>query len=161
MTFGVVAFSIIVQGLTVKPLLRLLGIELEREEDYDLAKARSSAYATTHRELELMLRDQLISPAVHEKLNAELNTRIQEAQAAIVTMQEENQNIVNEEMRLARIRLIAVEKSAFQRSANQGLISVHVAERLLKEADQRLDEEIRKGERDAVEARSEQSEERP
>ena len=47
MTFGVVAFSIIVQGLTVKPLLRLLGIEAVREDEYDVAKARSAAYSAS------------------------------------------------------------------------------------------------------------------
>jgi CPA1 family monovalent cation:H+ antiporter len=51
MTFGVVAFSIIVQGLTVKPLLRLLGIETVHEDEYDVAKVRSGAYSASRREL--------------------------------------------------------------------------------------------------------------
>ena len=94
MTFGVVAFSIIVQGLTVKPLLRLLGIETVREDDYDLAKARCSAFAAAHRELDLMLRDHLISATVHDRLDTELNVRIQEAQDSIANMQEQNASIV-------------------------------------------------------------------
>ena len=44
---------------------------------------------------------------------------------------------------MARVRLIAAEKSSIQRSANQGLISMHMAENLLAEADRKLDEELR------------------
>jgi hypothetical protein len=44
---------------------------------------------------------------------------------------------------LVRVRLIAAEKSSIQRSANQGLISMPLAERLLTEADRKLNEQIR------------------
>jgi Na+:H+ antiporter len=143
MTFGVVAFSIIGQGLTVKPLLRWLGIEAAREDDYDAAKARSVAYSASRRELDSLLRDHLISQAVHEMLSHELDARMQEVQQAMSAMQQRNENIANEEIRLARVRLIAAEKSSIQRSANQGLISMHVAEKLLADADRKLDVEIR------------------
>lgn len=143
MTFGVVAFSIIVQGLTVKPLLRLLGIETAREDDYDIAKARSAAYSASRRELDLLLRDHLISEFVYETLGSELDTEVKKTQEAIATLQQQNENIANEEMRMARVQLIAAEKSSIQRSANQGLISMHVAESLLAEADRKLDQELR------------------
>ena len=147
MTFGVVAFSIIVQGLTVRPLLRLLGIEAVREDDYDVAKARSGAYAASRRELDYLLRDHLISQFVYEKLSQELDGQVRDALQVIAAMQEQNSEIATDEIRLARIRLIAAEKSSIQRSANQGLISMHMAEALLSEADRKLDDHIRSAER--------------
>ena len=39
--------------------------------------------------------------------------------------------------------MLAAEKSSIQRAANQGLISVHGAEKLLAEADQELDRQVR------------------
>jgi monovalent cation:H+ antiporter, CPA1 family len=147
MTFGVVAFSIVVQGLTVKPLLRLLGIETAREHEYDVAKARSAAYSASRRELDFLEQDHLISRYVYDKLRRELDERVQETHQAISRLQEQDESIVDEEMRQARVRLINAEKSSIQRSANQGLISVHVAEKLLSEADRQLEEQIRDEER--------------
>ena len=142
MAFGVVAFSIIVQGLTVKPLLHLLGIEAVREDEYDVAKVRSGAYSAGRSELELLLRDHLISQRVYDKLRGELDAQVHEAQQAIVAMQEHNESIADNEIRMARVRLLTAEKSSIQRSASQGLISLHVAESLLAEADGKLDQEL-------------------
>jgi CPA1 family monovalent cation:H+ antiporter len=142
MTFGVVAFSIIVQGLTVKPLLRLLGIETTREAEYDIAKVRSAAFSASRQELDLLLRDHLISQQTYENLRSGVDASIKETQQTLADLQERDQSIVNEEMRLAVARLIAAEKSSIQRSANQGLISMHVAEKLLAEADNQLDSQM-------------------
>jgi Na+:H+ antiporter len=142
MAFGVVAFSIIVQGLTVKPLLHLLGIEAIREDEYDVAKVRSSAYSAGRGELDLLLRDHLISRRVYEKLRAELDAQVQEAQQAIAVLQEQNESIAEDEIHTARVRLLSAEKSSIQRSASQGLISMHLAEKLLVEADRKLDQEL-------------------
>jgi CPA1 family monovalent cation:H+ antiporter len=139
-TFGVVAFSIIVQGLTVKPLLGLLGILTVREDDYDVAKVRSGAYSEGCRELDLLLRDHLVSQRTYDTLRHELDGEMQATQEALAAMQARDENIANDEMRMARTRLIAAEKSSIQRAANQGLISMHMAEKLLAETDQKLDE---------------------
>jgi len=142
MAFGVVAFSIIVQGLTVKPLLRLLGIETVHEDEYEVAKVRSGAYSASRRELDLLLRDHLVSHQVYDKLRSELDAQVQEAQQAITALQEEDESIAADEIHTARVRLLSTEKSSIQRSASQGLISMHLAETLLAEADRKLDQEL-------------------
>ena len=46
MTFGVVAFTIVVQGITMTPLIRLLGIGKNDEDDYSRARVRQRAIAS-------------------------------------------------------------------------------------------------------------------
>jgi len=60
-TFGVVAFSIVVQGLTIKPLLAVLGIGKTEEDDYRISRARHLAVASARTELNSMLEHELIS----------------------------------------------------------------------------------------------------
>ena len=85
----------------------------------------------------------MVSQYVYDKLCQELDAKVRDSQQAVKLIQERNQNIANDEIRMARARLIAAEKSSVQRSANEGIISMHMAERLLAEADQQLDEQIR------------------
>lgn len=151
MTFGVVAFSIIVQGLTVKPLLGLLGIATVREDEYDVAKVRSGAYSESRRELDLLLRDHLISQPTYDTLRHELDAEMEAAQQTLAAIQERDKTVTAGEMRVARARLIAAEKSSIQRSANQGLISMHAAEKLLAETDQKLDDAAKEKENTQIE----------
>ncbi len=144
-TFGVVAFSIVVQGLTVKPLLRLLGIGTIREDEYDVAKVRHAAYSSARKELELLFKEALVSPPVYERLRNTLDFSLEEVQEKIVQLQQENEAVAEDEIRMARARLIAAEKSSIQKSANQGLISIHTAEEMLAEADRRLEKLIKEG----------------
>ncbi|MFZ3265280.1 MAG: Na+/H+ antiporter, partial [Terriglobales bacterium] len=64
MTFGVVAFTIIVQGITMKPLIHWLGIGKNNEDDYSRARVGRRAIASALSELERMANNQLISHAV-------------------------------------------------------------------------------------------------
>ncbi|MEO8128623.1 MAG: hypothetical protein ABI822_16090, partial [Bryobacteraceae bacterium] len=67
----------------------------------------------------------------------------------IEAIQEKDANIVNDEIYMAKTRLISAEKSSIQRSASQGLISMHEAEKLLAEADRELDDMVNEKERTA------------
>ena len=141
MTFGAGAFSIVVQGLTVKPLLRLLRIETpaggrlrHRESTRRRLRGRS--------QLDLLLRDHLISQVVYDRLSQELDEEIQEVQHEIAGMQQQNAEIANQEVRLARLRVLAAQKTpSGARPAR--VCSLHTAERLLAETDKEVDEHIR------------------
>jgi len=140
MTFGVVAFSIIVQGLTVKPLLRILHIEMgAHEDDYDRARVQHIAVSAAKRELDALLKDDLISTPGYQQLLADLESREREAQLETAALRAKHPVAAHEEIRMASVRLIAAEKSAIQKSASQGLVSVQTAEEMLAAADDRLD----------------------
>jgi NhaP-type Na+/H+ or K+/H+ antiporter len=65
LTFGVVAFTIVVQGITLKPLIRLLGIGESSDDDYSRSRMRQVAIASAIAELEGTANKQLISRPVH------------------------------------------------------------------------------------------------
>jgi len=139
MTFGVVAFSLVVQGFTVKPLLKALGIQGSTENEYDRAMVRQIALHAARTELEALLRDHLLSRSVFESIREELDGSLDEIEDEITQLQVQDPELAEDEERLARRRLIMAEKHAIQRSANDGLLSTHTAENLLAAADERLE----------------------
>lgn len=140
MTFGIVAFSIVVQGLTMKSLLRKLKLVGAGEHEYDLLKVRQAALSDARAELDGLLAANQITAPIHDKLRAELTAEQDGIRAELVKMQHEDPELITEELRLARLQLVAAEKSAIRRAAGEGLISNELADSLIAAADQRLDE---------------------
>ena len=139
MTFGVVAFSIVLQGLTVAPLMRRLGIEMGQEDDYDKIKVRRMAITSELQELDRMQRADLISPPTFEKLRSELDSKLQQVHSRMDTLYSALPERADQELQEARVHLIHAEKTAVQRALSEGLISLHTAEEMLERADDELD----------------------
>ncbi len=140
MTFGVVAFSIVVQGLTIQPLMRRLGIRMGHEDEYDRAKVRHMAVSSALEELEDLHNRHVISTPVYQRLREELEQQIAEARQRIEAMHLTDSARVELEIKVARAELITAEKTAIQRAVTEGLISQHTAEEMLARADDELDE---------------------
>ncbi len=135
MTFGVVAFTIVVQGITMKPLIRWLGIGKNNEDDYSRARVRQVAVASAISELESMANQQLISRPVREQLRHELDARLENANQAVDTIFGENQGRLSEEFQVARKRLSAAEKSAIEQAMHDGWVSTKTASKMIEETD--------------------------
>ena len=140
MTFGVVAFSIIIQGLTVKPLARRLGLEEGQEDEYDRVKVRQMAATAALSELDELEKGHVVSPQVCDQLRTELQEQIQQVHGEIDALHGRYRTWAEEEVKLARTRMIAAEKAVIHRAAAEGLISLHTAEKMLAQADDELDE---------------------
>jgi Na+:H+ antiporter len=138
-TFGVVAFSIVVQGLTIKPLLGLLGIGKIEEDEYHCFRARHLAVSSAQTELGHLLEKELISAPTYEVLQRDLKERSEEVEKRIEEIYSQDESRLADEMRLAQRRLLAAEKSSIEKSLSDGLISARTAARLLEETDHRLD----------------------
>jgi CPA1 family monovalent cation:H+ antiporter len=139
-TFGVVAFSIVVQGLTLKPLIAILGIGKKEEDDYRISRARHLAISSARAELNSMLEHELISAPTYQALRRDLDQRAEEADKRIEEIYAQDESHAADEVRLAKRRLIAAEKSAIEKSLRDGLISARAAAKLLEETDRRLDQ---------------------
>lgn len=130
--FGVVAFSIVIQGLTMKPLLRWLKLLENTDQGYAIHKARQLALGASKVELEQLRRLHAVSPAVYDSLSREIEDTAKTLEADIQKIQAQDQSVVAEEVRAARLRLMAAERAALQRGVIEGLVPQEVAEHLLQ-----------------------------
>ena len=83
MTFGVVAFTIIVQGLAIRPLLRLLGMSAARENAYEVARVQQIAVSSARSELDGLLRNHLLSGPAYNELRKELDKQLERAEGQV------------------------------------------------------------------------------
>ncbi len=135
MTFGVVAFTIVVQGITMKPLIRLLGIGKDSEDDYSRARVRQRAIVSATSELETMVHQQLISPQAYQRLRHELDARQENANTVVESILGDNQDRLKEEIQAARTRLDRVEKGAIEQAMHDGWISAKTASKMVAETE--------------------------
>ncbi len=138
LTFGVVAFTIIVQGITLKPLIHFLGLGTSIDDEYSRTRVRQVAIASAIAELEAIADKQLISRPVHQRLRKELDARLNSANTAIDSILGDNQDRLSDEFRVARARLSNAEKGAIEQAMHDGWVSANTATRLIEETDLNL-----------------------
>ena len=140
MTFGVVAFSIVVQGLTIKPLMRRLGIATGEDDEFDRLKVQQMAVSSSLEELERMRESHVISAPVYRDLLAKLEGRRTDADSQLEALHSEDAGRTAAEVKVARAHLLSAEKTAIQRAIGDGVISLHTGEKMMAAADDKLDE---------------------
>jgi monovalent cation:H+ antiporter, CPA1 family len=140
LTFGVVAFSIVVQGLTIGPLIRLLRLSAANNEDeFALVRVRQIAVAARQAELEELFSTRIISPPIYKRLREELDGELAALHDKVEEMYSADSMRAEAELQTARLRLAAAEKSSIEAAVHGGLLTTHAAASLLDEVDQRLD----------------------
>ncbi len=139
MTFGVVAFTIIVQGLTIKPLLRVLGMGVVGEDAYELARVQQIAISSARAQLDDMLQSHLISGPTYAQLRSEINSQMESAEKQVAELYGKDKSRVEPEMQTAKMKLAAAKKSSIEQAVHEGLISQKSADKLIEAADQELD----------------------
>jgi len=132
MTFGVVGFSLIVQGLSISKLLSILHIGGKDKslEEYELKKGRLIALNGANQELEMMYREALISEQVY-KLLLEYNEKDMVKSKEIIETLTQNPEIRDYEFKTSLKRLLLKEKDSIQESMKHGIISITTGEKLI------------------------------
>jgi monovalent cation:H+ antiporter, CPA1 family len=140
LTFGVVAFSIIVQGLTIGPLIRMLRLSAaETQDEFTLARVRQIAASARQTELEDLFSTRVISGPVYEKLRAELDDQVAALQAQVAELYGRDTSRAEAEMKTARLRLATAEKNSIEAAVHAGFISTDAAAKLVDIVDQHLE----------------------
>ena len=123
MTFGVVVLSILLQGTTMAPLLRWLGVVRAgaARAAYARARAELRVVNVAVAELDRMREARSLAPQVAAELRADYEARIQRAEAALRAVHLEQAELRAEEVEQAVRRLIAVEKGHLLDAARDGL----------------------------------------
>lgn len=143
MTFGVVLFTLLIQGTTMHSLLKVLGL-IEREEaqlEYERRHGRLMAARAARERIVALHEEGVISPATWERLDAELGPRVQahlEAQQALLRAQPALQAA---ELDDARREALRAERTTLAELHSSGVLSEQVYGELIADVDAALAED--------------------
>ncbi|MCB2226030.1 MAG: Na+/H+ antiporter [Desulfarculaceae bacterium] len=140
MTFGVVLISIMVNGTTVSPLLRWLGIVQGREHRaaYEFTRGKLQAASAALEELDRMSHVHFLQEEVRDCLREEYQKRMEEEQVQIGELDLDHEAIEADEFKWAHRHLLLTEKNHVIDSFQQGIIGQDVYDKLLADIDARL-----------------------
>ncbi|MFP2900562.1 cation:proton antiporter [Corallococcus sp. 4LFB] len=141
MTFGVVVLSIILQGLTMSPVLKALGITGLKDvyqEQYELARGKLGAIHAALGALERMRRGREIPVEVLEPMERDYQQKAQAVELELTTLKQQSSRFHEEEQQEAIRRVLIVEKAALFSAYQQGTLNKEVFEHLTAELDERI-----------------------
>jgi len=132
MTFGVVGFSLIVQGLSIAPLLAFLKIGGKDKNlvEYEYEKGKLIAINGALEELELMYKEALVSEHVYNLL-LKYQTKDLDKAKDIIENLAKNSDIKEYEFKTSLMRLFLKQKDSIQDSMKNGIISSQSGEKLI------------------------------
>ncbi len=140
MTFGVVAFTIVFQGLAIKPLLHVLGMGAVGEDAYELARVQQIAVSSARTELDKLLQNHLVSGPTYGQLRQEIEQQLKDAEQRVLDLYGGDSTRISSEVQTAKMKLLAAKKSAIEEAVHDGLISQQGANKMIEAADQEMDE---------------------
>jgi Na+:H+ antiporter len=140
MTYGVVILSILLNGLTIGPLFRWLGIAGAAGDhaEYELARGLQRATRAALSELDRMVAQHDVSLGDVAPLRAEYQGRLEEGDDRLYALHLERREIRDEEVERLRRHLVQVEKARIIEDHHTGLLGYQAYHQLLQAMDARL-----------------------
>jgi len=140
LVFGIVFLSLTVQGLTVAPLVRALGLgkRLHEEEEYEKVVARSVVIRRSLDELKGKMQAGRVSEAIYRSVAGELEEEMRVVQARMEEL-EANPGVQRSWENRTRLAALTLQKSTLYEMMIQGDVSYEGAEQLMGEVDERLE----------------------
>ena len=142
MTFGVVVLSIIVQGLSMAPVLRRLGVTGlvdAYQERYELARGRLSAAVAALGSLQGMRRERAMVGEVLDGLEKGYHDKVAAAEQELQALQQQSSRFREEEQQEAVRRVLIIEKEALIKDFQKGVLGKESFEHLMADVDARLE----------------------
>ncbi len=133
--FAVVMFSLIVQGLTYKPILDRLGLTSASDEitQYEQLLAETVAMRSARRELESMRITGEIVPSLFDDLHRDIDQRNVAAERELAELTADAESVRRRQVARVARRLASAQKQALSEAARSGRIGEHVARTKAKE----------------------------
>lgn len=140
LTYGVVLFSLLVQGLTMRPLLAWLGLTADDQQRqiYQARRAQLLLLRAGWRELRRLEDDAVLSPRVYAQLDAQYRADSAQIEAALEGLYQDQSAFEAEEQRSTQVHLLQIERSTLQDLRRQGLIDDDTSRKLAESLDTRL-----------------------
>ena len=145
MTFGVVIFTLLVQGLSIGPLIRRLGVNIRSsvKEEYQRRNARATATQSSYDHMEKMRNQGLISAHTWQTIAPLLEQYIQVLDEATKEILTEHPELEAEEMETARRETLQSQRSTLSSLLNDGVIGEDIYNQLVSEVDAALTTDVR------------------
>ena len=140
LTYGVVLFSLLVQGLTMRPLLAWLGLTVDDQQRqiYQARRAQLLLLRAGWRELRRLEDDAVLSPRVYAQLDAQYRAAGERIEAELEGLYQDQSAFEAEEQRSTQAHLLRVERSTLQELRRQGLVDDATSRKLAESLDTRL-----------------------
>lgn len=140
MTFGVVLFTLLVQGLTIERLIRRLGLAEKSEAALDQQRGQARLYANRAAQRELArLRDEgILFGDLWSAMDKHYDTEIETSREQLRRHLQIHPELEADMYLTARVDALRAERQALQDAARRGLISEHVLGELTLEVNNHL-----------------------
>ena len=140
MTFGVVLFTLLVQGTTIEKLIRRLRLSEKLPQELEQQRKQASLYAklSGKKELDRMRDEGILFRDVSEAMEEVYETEIAQYKSALRRHLQTYPELEREMYLQARADVIKAERNAISDAARRGFIAEDVHHELIEEADKRL-----------------------
>lgn len=130
LTFGVVFFSLVVQGLTIDPLIRLLGLQktVKGLKEYESLSFEMQQTLASNEELSRLHTEGRVSPLIFERLKKENAERISEIKLKLSDLYGKNPKLLLEQEFASRKKLLYAEHQAIEKLLGEGVLSEEMGE---------------------------------
>jgi CPA1 family monovalent cation:H+ antiporter len=141
LTFGIAAFSLVVQGLSMKRFLKAVGVQTSgREKElYRLLLARGRAVDAALEEADRLHEQNVIRDDVYERFRREYGREKAEIDHVVKRLLEEEPSLMRQELLRGEKQVLTAEESAITEAELQGQISTEMAEDLIAEVRRKQD----------------------
>jgi CPA1 family monovalent cation:H+ antiporter len=140
LAFGYVLFSVVVQGLTIKPLLNRLGLTRgsEKEREFEESLSQMAAAQASVAALERMHQEHLLSGPIADHLRRRFEDRIQQHQLDINRLVAESPGLAEKNLRLLQREMASAQKRSLLVLLRRGIISEEVHSQFIARIDEAL-----------------------
>lgn len=141
MVFGVVLFSLIIQGLTVEPLIKRLGIITVKpeEREYERIMARKISTQRAVETVKELYNRKEIPRGVYMELKNRYDKEADELKDLASKKLEKEEMLREKQLDIARRKILDAKKSSVLESLRRGLISGEVASELIQDIDSEVE----------------------
>ncbi|MDQ6695590.1 MAG: Na+/H+ antiporter [Chloroflexota bacterium] len=140
MTFGVILFTLVVQGLTMQPLLSRLQVITSShwQEEYEAMSARRAMLEAALYELGRLREAGQVPHEDAGSLQGSYEEQIAGVDRALGTLYLRKDDLRSEQKKSARRRILQIEKNVVQQRYRDGIISEEPMHKLLVELDEQI-----------------------
>jgi CPA1 family monovalent cation:H+ antiporter len=137
MAFGVVLFTLLVQGLSMEGLVKRLGLVTQSEEqtDYEIRRARALAARSGHEHMQRMYTEGLISLHTWERVQPILRDRSEALAKAVQELLQSSPGLEADEVLSARREELRAQRDMLAKLRRDGVIKDVTFEHLVAEVD--------------------------